>query len=142
MSWLPKKQVLAPFDFSELSVDALETSLELVESPAHVHVLHVLPEMEVNEPGMVWRTVDDTSRTQHALAAMRERLNAPKFEGVQFAVRFGDPGNEIAEYAAQMPADLIVIPSHGLKGIKRLLIGSVAERVVRLAHCPVLVVRK
>ncbi len=141
MSWLPKKRVLAPFDFSDLSVQAIETSLELVHDASHVHVLHVLPEMEVNEPGMVWGTVDNASRTRHAEAAMRSKLADPRFAKVQFAVRFGDPGHTIAEYAAALPADLIVIPSHGLQGLKRLLIGSVADRVVRLAKCPVLVIR-
>ena len=47
----------------------------------------------------------------------------------------------ITELAAELKADLIVLPSHGRTGLKRLLIGSVAERVVRLAHCPVLVLR-
>jgi nucleotide-binding universal stress UspA family protein len=57
-------------------------------------------------------------------------------------VRIGDPGHEIADCAAEIGADLVVISSHGRKGVKRLLIGSVAERVVRLSHCPVLVLRK
>ena len=47
-----------------------------------------------------------------------------------------------ASFAQEKHAELIVIPSHGRTGITRLLIGSVAERVVRLAHCPVLVLRK
>jgi nucleotide-binding universal stress UspA family protein len=54
----------------------------------------------------------------------------------------GEPAHGIADYAQDKKAELIVIPSHGRTGITRLLIGSVAERVVRLAHCPVLVLRK
>ena len=56
-------------------------------------------------------------------------------------VEIGDPGHRIADVAAKLGADLIVMPSHGRTGIERMLIGSVAERVLRLAHCPVLVLR-
>ena len=141
MNFVPKQNVLVPFDFSDMSVQSLETALKLVESPAHVHVLHVLPDMQVNEPGMVWGRVDNESRTRHAEQAMRDRLNAPHYAGLQFAVEFGDPGHEIAEYADKHGTELIVISSHGRTGWKRVLIGSVAERVVRLCHCPVLVLR-
>ena len=52
------------------------------------------------------------------------------------------PATEIAKYAEEHHTDLIVLPSHGRTGLARLMIGSVAERVVRLAHCPVLVIRE
>ena len=55
--------------------------------------------------------------------------------------RFAELGHEIAELADQENAKLIVIPSHGRTGISRLLLGSVAERVLRLSKCPVLVLR-
>ena len=73
---------------------------------------------------------------------MRERFAAAKYQGIHCATASGDPGHEIVKYAEEIDADLIVIPSHGRTGLTRLLIGSVAERVVRLAHCPVLVLRK
>ncbi len=57
-------------------------------------------------------------------------------------IRFGDPGHEIARYAEQISAGLIVVSSHGTSGLERLLIGSVADRVVRLARCAVLVLKK
>ena len=53
----------------------------------------------------------------------------------------GDPGHEITEYAEEIGASLIITPSHGRTGLSRLLIGSVAERVVRLAKCPVMVLK-
>ena len=65
--------------------------------------------------------------------------HCPTFE--HHLTRFGDPGHQIAQYAEEAKADLIVLPSHGRSGLQRLLIGSVAERVVRHAPCPVLVVR-
>jgi universal stress protein A len=56
-------------------------------------------------------------------------------------VLFGDPGQQIAIFAKEMKAGLIVMSSHGRTGLAHLLIGSVAERVLRLASCPVLILR-
>ena len=74
--------------------------------------------------------------------ALADRFSAPEFAGAKLVAKVGDPGHEIAEFAEEIDAELIVIPSHGRTGLTRLLLGSVAERVVRLAHCPVLVFRK
>lgn len=141
MSWIPKKTVLVPCDFSEDSFTALDVALQLVAAPADVHVLHVLPELSPLEPGEIWDTIDDKSRTDHALQAIRDRLSDAKYAGVTIDVRFGTPGYAIAEYAKETSADLIVMPSHGRTGLAHMLLGSVAERVVRLAHCGVLVLR-
>ncbi len=142
MAWFPKQTVLAPVDFSELSWEAVDTALELAAHASGVHVIHVLPVLEPAEPGVIWHTIDDETRSRHATQAVRERLADAKYRDVQVHIAFGDPGVEIADYARQIGADLIVLPSHGRTGIARFLIGSVAERVVRLAHCPVLVLRK
>jgi nucleotide-binding universal stress UspA family protein len=141
MSWLPKRCVVVPIDFSDLSFAALDSALELVARPEHLHLIHVLAAIEPNDPGVIWGMVDNKSRSHHAEQALRQRLTDPKYQGLQIAVAFGDPGQEIANFAKRLGADLIVLPSHGRTGISRLLIGSVAERVVRLAHCPVLVLR-
>jgi nucleotide-binding universal stress UspA family protein len=61
---------------------------------------------------------------------------------VQAHVLTGDPGTTITDYANEQSADLIVIPSHGYHGINRIVLGSVAERVLRHANCPVLVTRR
>lgn len=142
MPWLPKQTVVAPVDFSEDSYKAVDTALEMVEHPANVHVVHVLPLLAVTEPGVIWDTVDDHSRRQHAADALRQRFSQPPYSGLRIEVLFGDPGSEIVDYANRMQADLILLPSHGRTGLKRLLLGSVAERVVRMAHCPVLVLRQ
>ena len=60
---------------------------------------------------------------------------------LNFTALFGDPGYEIGRFAEEKNAGLVVISSHGRQGISRLLLGSVAERVVRLSPCPVLVLR-
>lgn len=143
MPWLPKQKVVVPVDFSDESIAALDTALSLVPGAAHLHVIYVLPTVELmGDAEVLLNTLDEDVRRRHAEQALRERLGDGPFAGLNFVVAFGDPGHEIAEYAQRIGADLIVLPSHGRRGLTRLLIGSVAERVVRLSHCPVLVLRK
>ena len=142
MSWLPKNKVLVPVDFSDVSLKAIDEALLMVADPSHIHLIHVLPMLAPAEPGVVWNVVDDELREKHVREALAERLTDDKFAAVKVEVAIGDPGHEIADYAKEADVDLIVLPSHGRTGITRLLVGSVAERVVRLAHCPVLVLRE
>ncbi|MBN2474725.1 MAG: universal stress protein [Pirellulales bacterium] len=142
MKWLHCDIVVVPIDFSDDSFAALETAAEMVDDPAHLHVVHVLPILEPTDPGIIWATIDDESRSQHAREAMQARLEERGHQIAQLVVRFGDPGHEIAQYAEEVEAGLVVVSSHGQSAIRHLLIGSVAERVVRLAHCPVLVLKK
>jgi nucleotide-binding universal stress UspA family protein len=143
MKWLPRETVVVPVDFSEDALSAFQTAREMVKDPAHLHAIHVLPLLEVTDPGVIWETIDDEGRRQHAEAALRAELNKlGAEEEVHVAIRFGDPGHEIVGYAEEVDAGLVVVSSHGQSGLRRLLLGSVAERVVRLAHCPVLVLKK
>lgn len=142
MSWLPKQKIVVPVDFSEDSFAAIDTALELVAGPGSLHIVYVLPIFDPAEPDVVWSTVNDETRRRHGEQALRERLSDAKYKGVNLHVLFGEPGHKITELAGSEGAELIVLSSHGRTGISRLLIGSVAEKVVRLAHCPVLVLRK
>ncbi len=142
MNWLPRKTVVVPIDFSDDSFAGLATAVEMVDDPANLHVVHVLPNLEPMDPGVIWQTIDDDSRSEHAEKALRRELSDRKCDGVQVVIRFGDPGHEIAQYAKELDAGLVVVTSHGQTALKHLLIGSVAERVVRLAHCPVLVLKE
>ena len=141
MTWTTKETVLVPFDFSDESIRAVDESRQMVAEPSRIHVIHVLPILAATEPGLVWDNVNDETRRDHVEREMRNRFAEQKYHGIQFAVAFGDPGSEIAGHAERIGAELIVLPSHGRTGLKRLLIGSVAERVCRLAHCPVLVLK-
>ncbi|HEY4309445.1 MAG TPA: universal stress protein [Pirellulales bacterium] len=141
MPWLPKQCVIVPVDFSDEAFGALDAALEMVESTSALHVLYVLPVLDPAEPGVIWTTIDNSMRERHALDALREKLADKKYEGVRMNITFGDAGSEIAAFAKDQRADLIVLPSHGRTGLRHLLIGSVAENVIRLAHCPVLVLR-
>lgn len=141
-SWLPKERVVVPVDFSDESFAALDTALALVPDASHISLIYVLPVLDPAEPGVIWTTIDDESRRHHAELALRERLSDPRYTGMKSHISFGDPGHEIADFAQREHADLIVLSSHGRTGLTRLLIGSVAEKTVRLAHCPVLVLKK
>lgn len=137
-------RVLVPTDFSEQSVAAVDLALSMVARPEQVTVLHVAPSSSyfvVGDPALDWQTVNEDTRVEHLQKMMGSRFNDKKYLDVQFEVVFGAPAEEIANYAEKDQAELIVLPSHGRTGLARLMIGSVAERVVRLAHCPVLVLR-
>lgn len=138
----PKSKLVVPVDFSDESFDALDQALEIVDDPSHVTLVHVRTDVPIDEFGAPLLQIDRQAQTEHALQALAERLTAPKFARVARTILFGDPSHEIARHAEEVGADLIVLPSHGRRGLTRLLMGSVAERVVRLAHCPVLVLRK
>ncbi len=141
MSGLQAKRIVVPVDFSELSLAAVQRGVEIVDPSGTVNVIHVLPAISTMEPGNLYGTITDESR----IDAIKEKLRTTFAEttGGQINVhcQIGDAGREIVEFAQQENADLIVIPSHGYGFFKHMLLGSVAERVVRLAHCPVLVLR-
>jgi nucleotide-binding universal stress UspA family protein len=141
MSWLQKKCVIVPIDFSPESFAALSPAREFVDDVAHLHILHVLTRLPAAEPGVLWQTVNDRTRITYVKAKLHEQLDASEYENIQIGVVTGDPSTEIVKYAQHHHADLIVMPSHGRTGIDHFLRGSVAERVVRFSHCPVLVLR-
>ncbi|MFN0050559.1 MAG: universal stress protein [Planctomycetales bacterium] len=135
--------VVVPIDYSESSLDAIATAREFVASGKDLHVLYVLAPMEQLSPVGTWGPLDnDPAWDALTRKRLADWLAQHGFSDVTQIVRIGDPGSEIADYARELPADMIVIPSHGYHGVKRLLLGSVAERVLRLADCPVLVLRR
>ena len=142
MTWNKKDTVIVPIDFSEKSIAAIDTALEIAARPQGVHVVHVMADLTPMDVNHVMAALDVAGRRHHAEETVRQRLSDPKYRDVRIMVLMGDPGNEITAYAEQMHAQLIVLPSNGRTGISRWLIGSVAERVVRRAHCPVLTVRE
>jgi nucleotide-binding universal stress UspA family protein len=142
MTTWPQGKVVVPIDFSEESFNALDQALEIVGSPSQIAIVHVLQDLPPNEPGLIWSVVDKESRVRHVKEELSKKLHEDKYAVAEVKVLIGDPGHEIAKCAEENKVGLIVMPSHGRTGLKRLMIGSVAERVIRLAHCPVLVLRK
>jgi len=141
MNWFDDKKVLVPIDFGEESQKAIDASLQMVASTSNIYVVHVAADLTVSSPEAVWDTLSDDVRRKNLEESFHKQFAAAKYHDLFFRVLFGDPGHAISDYAEQIKAGVIVMPSHGRTGLKRLLIGSVAERIVRLAHCPVLVLR-
>ena len=137
------KIVVVPWDFSVLSLDALLQAIEMVDDLSKIRVVHVTTPLSALEYGVIWNTLHETtvmSRLTDEFAKQTEGY--PELKDVLFTVLFGDPGTRVCEFAKDFRASVIILPSHGRTGIARVFLGSVAERIVRLAHCPVLVLRE
>jgi nucleotide-binding universal stress UspA family protein len=134
------KPIVVPVDLSEASDRALEFAIEMAGSTAQIVVLYVAVSYATMEPGFAY--VDDEEHRRAELTmSLKERFADKKYGGIRIEIEFGDPGFKITDFAKKIGAGLIVMPSHGRTGLAHLLIGSVAERVIRYAPCPVLVLR-
>jgi universal stress protein A len=142
------KQILVPIDFSECSSEALKYASNLAsDTGAQLTILHVdelldatIPSIPPVEGGYFLEAAWDAERRE-----VREMLvqTIPANANVKYEHQYlrGLPQHEILEFADRQPVDLIVMGSHGRRGISRLLMGSVAEAVMRKANCPILVVK-
>jgi nucleotide-binding universal stress UspA family protein len=138
------RHILVPHDFSDTAECALAYALELARRlDARVTVVHAF-EVPYGFPEAAQFTADMLSTLQRAAGAAlggvvdRARRSGVAVEGV---LRQGAPWNEIDEVARETEADLIVMGTHGRRGLARVLLGSVAEKVVRTAPCAVLTMR-
>ena len=134
-------RILCPVDFSEFSGPALERAVRLAEwFEARIEVLHVIPFLPLAMPvGVFEVTPEQRKQVDEAMLA----LVAPFLEkGVPVVTKVleGDPWRAIVDEATVDPADLLVIGTHGRSGFEKLLLGSVTEKVLRRAPCPVLTV--
>ena len=138
-----KSGVVVPWDFSALSRKALEQAVQMTEDRSLIHVIHVTEYPSAYEFGMVGPTATDAEIAGRLNELFQENVaDDPNLAGLKLTVRFGNPGVQVCEFAGKIDAELIIMPSHGRSGFSRLLLGSVAERVLRLAPCPVLVLRQ
>jgi universal stress protein A len=121
----PSQQILVPTDFSESADAALAVAGQYARLlPGRIHLLHV----------------SDAVGTDAVRSLADVRAKAGPDVPITVAGRTGDPAEEILRYAWRHAIDLVVMGTHGRTGVSRVLLGSVAERVVRGARCPVLVV--
>lgn len=141
MSWLKRTLVLVPTDFSEQSYEAIAVAKEYVEDLSAVKLVHVLSPLHPADPAAIWDTLSDSDRMAKVKDFLTKKLGEIGYADVEVVTLMGDPGTQIVDYAQASGADLIVMPSQGHKGISRILMGSVAERVMRLSACPVLVLK-
>ena len=152
--------LLVPVDFSEHSQKTIEYATQLADfTGGTLHILHVCQPIESRagfyQPQRLLRSSEaihaehelvkgllETARREanEHLSVIIQQMIAQGLKA-QPVLRVGNPDEEIVQVANELEADLIVIGSHGYRGIGRLLLGSNAERVVRYAPCAVLVVK-
>ena len=160
MSLLPFKRILAPVDFSDHANKALADASELAaQFSARLYVLHVVAPVPLMEPvdagdfglgapmgpvgGMDVRSYQEqlVAGSKSSLEKLVKQTVPAEIE-VAVIAEVGDAATVIAEVAEREQIDCIVMATHGLTGLSHLLLGSVAEKVVRHAPAPVLVVRR
>ncbi len=143
MSWSVSSPVVVPVDFSGMSAEALATACQIAGGVDNVYAVHVVSNLDQIAPEMAGlEGASDKGRRAAVAAHFADFLSHNGFPDVHEKILDGQADQEIVKYAATIKAGLIVIPSHGYDGIKRLLLGSVAENVIRRAACPVLVLRR
>ena len=144
---LQLKKILVPIDFSPASTWAFSYAVRFAEEfDAELTLLYVLvpapPRSFAAIPGERAFSKSELSGTEKNLRALIASTRNGSVQRVRSTMRIGVPSHEIVEIAKDADIDLIVIATHGYTGWKHFCIGSTAERVVRGAPCPVLVVRE
>ncbi|HEY6178813.1 MAG TPA: universal stress protein [Kofleriaceae bacterium] len=141
----PPRTILVATDFSDCAERALDYAVSFADTVgAKIYLLNVIgvPTLGLPELGVALTTtmMESTVRTHHAeldrLAGRRPGAN------IEPMLRTGDAREVIIDVARDVHADLIAMGTHGRRGVRRALIGSIAEGVVRAAPCPVLTVRE
>jgi nucleotide-binding universal stress UspA family protein len=136
------KHILVPTDFGEPAEHALDVAIELARKfDAKLSLLHVYP-VFVPTPygdGLVWpiEEIALRARTQLNQLATKIQLRYPNCHPV---LQSGIAWERIVKHAEESGSDLVVMGTHGRRGLSRALIGSVTEKVVRLSHVPVMTV--
>ena len=133
-------RVVLASDFSESSIRAFRAALPLMKEDATVYLVHAVPRF-VQLSG-AWDGVQQSyiDSLEQEFSRLRETLDVPALMTVETITLRGDPARELLDFADASKADLIVCGTHGLGFMSRLLLGSVATRLVRGTNCPILVV--
>jgi universal stress protein A len=135
---------LVPVDFSPASEVGLDYALKLAnEKNAQLILFHVIPAANIKRSEGTaldfYRLLESEAREKFSSLAKRKKLKQGKYQTV--ISRGLSPGEAIARQAKKLKTDMIVMASHGRSGLRRLFLGSVAERTLRFAECPVLIVK-
>lgn len=142
------KRIVAAIDFSKLSLEALDYAIALARDlGAKIEVLYVVEPIEFSgvdvfggAPIATQSILEEHLRQAKAEMQKLRQKRLGEFKAAKATVELGRPADVIAEAGGQGRANLLVIGTHGRSGLAHLVMGSVAERVVRHAACPVLVV--
>lgn len=144
------KRILAAIDFSQDSLHALAYARDLSRAlRAELLLLHVVdqtylagvPELRLANPALA-KLLDDQWQIAQTHVARLGACLERKGQLLQTLTKRGSPAQVIADTAKRTAADLIVMGTHGRTGLTHMLLGSIAEKVVRTAACPVLTVRR
>jgi len=139
------EKILMPLDFSRASMEALDYAVSMAKQfHAAIHLVHVYPPDEASAPGgghLLFQSAEAIERLNEELTGIH-RKHMPTFRPENCHIRSGRPYEEIIRVGREIGADLIMLATRGYSGLKHLLLGSTAERVVRNAPCAVLVTRK
>jgi nucleotide-binding universal stress UspA family protein len=144
---LPPKVIVSPIDFSEHSQDALETAARLAKQyGSQILLVHAVPAIPKLPSATAFFHEAEFEQELHKDAEKRLEalVSGLVAKGIEARAEIGtanDVAMEILRIAEHNSADLIVIATHGMTGWHKLVFGSVAEKVVRAAQCPVLVLR-
>lgn len=141
------KRVCVATDFSKPAQRAFQYGLVFAKQfGAELHLLHVIEDIipTIPEPGLAMLPTQEimNSLRQASEEGMKKVVSAQDVSGVRIVqvVREGVPFRELGDYAKKESIDLVIVGTHGRSGLSHLLLGSVAERIVRSAPCPVLTV--
>ena len=144
------RSILAPTDFSRHSERAVRLACDMAERfGADLHLLHILPDVIVPvgpDPALITTVPPEYyADTEAQSMTSLEKVVQPGWgqpASVDYAVRWGDAVEAIVGYATEHGIDLVVVATHGRTGLSHMLLGSVAEKIVRTAPCPVLTIRE
>ena len=141
------KSILVPVDFSPPSKKALDYAVAVARRfKAKLTLLHVVEPVAMRDFAasfpLAMENDELVATAKKHLEKVVKAARLPRAILEKVLVRFGRSFHEIAEAARSRKVDLIIISTHGYTGLKHALLGSTTERVVRHAHCPVLVVRQ
>ena len=140
------KKILCPVDFSQFTQDVIDCALDLAKKyGAELHVMHVVPNMTYFTPYESFLTPENLVVIEKNIQDEVERKFTKLLKNdtvpTKRVIRTGVPFVEIIDYARGESIDLIVMGTHGHSTIEHILIGNVAEKVVRKSPCPVMTVR-
>jgi nucleotide-binding universal stress UspA family protein len=158
MTYFQDKKILVPIDFSSETKRSVEIALQIAGARQDVTVLNVVNTAQLyglDDNGgyelgggmgaavFNWEGATEIDQNHETLAIekMTELFIGEEFKGIHLRTVVDLPTEGITRFASEHAIELIVMPSHGRSGVQRLILGSVAEHVVRAAHCPVLILR-
>ncbi|MBX7163469.1 MAG: universal stress protein [Saprospiraceae bacterium] len=141
------KKILCPYDFSENADEALRYAVKLANPNTEICLLNIIQLPYLIDPyGFVYYDEKADQLKKDVESAMEKKINElnERYKGFVFSPHIAvnnDPAEVILQKQKEAGCEMVIMGSHGRKGLKRLLMGSVAETVLREADCPVLIIK-